>query len=226
MTRDHVGRVLRSLGACYDARAWAASLAEAGKTWREMVAALCAPECFLTASRDDDEVRTDTGEAWLGWTLPALASRGFLNPAEVLRAELAVWEELPELHPFFPEGELDALRAWAHRERGAETLPKAEVERVDISALLAEGEDSARTYVRVNSHDIQLMAHGHHLEWLPGTWRFMGEALRHAGLAPALELVALGRLGTLVDRHHGDRIAAALEEFAASLETPDGEIDE
>lgn len=158
MTRPPLSEVARRLGACKEARDWLHARPE--MSWEEALLALCEPAFFAGDGGD-----------WLEWLLGRLFNLGVLSAYDVLRAEVRVWRALSELHPYLPDGALDALVEW---ERGV--LPSDQLPEGHLGILVGPSDDAA-VAMGINNRDMQRMICSGCLQRFAGTWNLLANAL-------------------------------------------------
>lgn len=207
--------VLDELDACQDAIDWCHAREERGFGWRRIFSHLCDTYTFAHGDNEDVLYRAP-GEEWIGWLIGRLGNKGYLSVAKVLKAEIEVWRTLPELHPFFPPGDLDALYRWSAGDPSGIVFPDG-YERQDPRRERTED------YLWINAQDLKLMTRSLSLPWFSGTWNFMIAAVQLSGLDEETQKSVIVRLGNLVDQHHGDRVIRALESYADDMEDDDAE---
>ena len=194
MTRPPLSEVARRLGACKEARDWLH--ARPGMSWEEALLALCEPAFFVGDGGD-----------WLEWLLGRLFDLDALPAYDVLRAEVRVWREFPELHPYLPEGAFDALDEW---ERGV--LPSDQLPEGHLGILTGPSDDAA-VAMGINNRDMQRMIRAGRLQRFAGTWDLLANALGTINPNDSGEAVA--RLARAVCAEHVPRALRGLKTFVA-----------
>lgn len=191
-------RVLTLLDACREARVWVAEQDEIGLAWEDVIVAACEPAFFEAAGSD-----------WLEWLLIRLHYVGHLRARDALRAEVRVWRALPELHPHFPPGALDALDAWELGVLASDRLPEGPLPRLYGPSNTPTG------LMRVNNRNIQRTIRDNTFGVFSGTWYVNLLALRHIHHTLSEVEAAAARMARAICDEHGPVVLRALESFAA-----------